>query len=83
MRYKNIVKGEFISRPNRFIANVKIDGDEIIMYDGSNCCIVTITGILKYEGDLDVEILEMSRAAGLNRYYVMSVDELRVIYLTK
>ena len=64
-------------------SNVKIDGDEIIMYDGSNCCIVTITGILKYEGDLDVEILEMSRAAGLNRYYVMSVDELRVIYLTK
>lgn len=64
-------------------SNVKIDGDEIIMYDGSNCCIVTITGILKYKGDLDVEILEMSRAAGLNRYYVMSVDELRVIYLTK
>ena len=27
MRYKNIVKGEFISRPNRFIANVKIDGE--------------------------------------------------------
>ncbi len=26
MRYDNIVKGEFISRPNRFIANVKIDG---------------------------------------------------------
>lgn len=26
MRYENIVKGEFISRPNRFIANVKING---------------------------------------------------------
>ncbi|MBQ7703018.1 MAG: DNA/RNA nuclease SfsA [Firmicutes bacterium] len=25
MKYKNIVKGEFISRPNRFIANVMID----------------------------------------------------------
>lgn len=64
-------------------SNVKIDGDEIIMYDGSNCCIVTVTGILKYEGDLDIDILEMSRAVGLNRYYVMNVDELRVIYLTK
>lgn len=28
MRYKNIVPGEFISRPNRFIAKVRIDGQE-------------------------------------------------------
>lgn len=27
MRYNNIVKGEFISRPNRFIANVTIEGE--------------------------------------------------------
>ena len=27
MHYENIVKGEFISRPNRFIANVLIDGE--------------------------------------------------------
>lgn len=26
MKYKNIVEGKFISRPNRFIANVNIDG---------------------------------------------------------
>ena len=25
MKYKNIVEGEFISRPNRFIAHIKID----------------------------------------------------------
>lgn len=64
-------------------SNVKIDGDEIIMYDGSRCCIVTVTGIVKYQADMDVEILEIFGAAGLNRYYVMSTDELRVIYLTK
>ncbi len=27
MKYKNIVKGSFISRPNRFIANVNINGE--------------------------------------------------------
>lgn len=27
MKYKNIVKGKFISRPNRFIAEVEIDGE--------------------------------------------------------
>lgn len=28
MTYKNIVKGKFLSRPNRFIANVEIDGKQ-------------------------------------------------------
>lgn len=28
MKYNNVVKGEFISRPNRFIAKVRIDGEE-------------------------------------------------------
>lgn len=32
MKYKNIVKGTFISRPNRFIANVEIDGQEEVCH---------------------------------------------------
>lgn len=63
--------------------NVKIDGDEIIMFDGTKCCIVSATGIIRFNGDIKINALEMFRAPGLNRYYVMSVDELRVIYLTK
>lgn len=63
-------------------AHVKIDGDEIIMFDGSRCCIMTDTGVMKFQGNLNVEALEMFGAPGLNRYYVMSVDELKVIYLT-
>ena len=64
-------------------SNVRIDGDEIIMFDGSRCCIVTATGVVKFQGDLGIDALEMFRAPGLNRYYVMTVNELRVIYLTK
>ena len=63
--------------------NVKIDGDEVIMFDGTKCCIVSATGIIRFNGDIKINALEMFRAPGLNRYYVMSVDELRVIYLTK
>ena len=63
--------------------NVRMDGDEIIMFEGSRCCIITVTGIIKFQGDLMVDVLEMFRAPGVNRYYVMSVDELRIIYLTK
>ena len=32
MKYKNIVQGKFISRPNRFIAHVEIDGREEICH---------------------------------------------------
>lgn len=32
MKYKNIVKGIFISRPNRFIANVEINGEHHVVH---------------------------------------------------
>ena len=32
MKYKNIVKGKFIDRPNRFIANVDIDGTPTVCH---------------------------------------------------
>ena len=64
-------------------SHVKINGDEVIMYEGSRCCIMTAAGIVKFEGDINADALEIFRAPGINRYYVMSVDELRVIYLTK
>lgn len=40
MRYSNIQKAEFIRRPNRFIAHVLMDGEEVI-------CHVKNTGRLK------------------------------------
>ena len=84
LRLYNRIGEQMVSRelPGKY-ANARIDGEEVILYDGSQCCIVTSTGIVKYEGELAVDALEMFPAFGLNRYYVMSVDELRVIYLTK
>ena len=39
MVYKNIFKAEFISRPNRFIANIKIDGkDEVAHVKNTGRC---------------------------------------------
>ena len=32
MRYTNTVKGSFISRPNRFIANVKLGGETVVCH---------------------------------------------------
>ena len=63
-------------------SHVKMDGDNIILYDGSKCCIYTTTGILKFKGDLGADAQEIFDAFGLNRYYVMSDNELRIVYLT-
>ena len=32
MKYENVVSGKFISRPNRFIAHIEIDGNEEICH---------------------------------------------------
>ena len=32
MKYSNVVKAEFISRPNRFIANVRLGGEEKVVH---------------------------------------------------
>lgn len=63
--------------------HVKLDGDEILMFDSNRCCIMTVTGITKFLGDIKLDALEMFRARGINKYFVMGTDELRVIYLTK
>ena len=32
MKYKKVVEGRFISRPNRFIANVNIEGEVFVCH---------------------------------------------------
>lgn len=63
--------------------HVKLDGDEILLYAGNRFCAITATGIEKFAGELPVNALEIFRAEGLNRYYVMSTSELKMIQLTK
>lgn len=75
---------EVITRPvSGKYGNAKIDGDNIILTDGSRCCIISDTGINRFNGDMGMDILEIFRAPGINRYYVMNEDELNIIYLTK
>lgn len=63
--------------------NVKMKGDEIIMFDGSRCCIITRNGIQRFSGDLKTDALEVIPSWGINRYLVMNANELRVVYLAK
>lgn len=64
-------------------ANVQMQEDEIIMYTGSQCCILTRTGLIKFEGDLKADALLILETNGLNKYLVMSANELRTVHLLK
>ena len=43
---------------------------------------MTDTGVMKFTGNLNVEELEMFGSPGMKRYYVMSVDVWKAIYIT-
>lgn len=64
-------------------SSVRMHEDEIIMFEGTKCCIITKNGIMRFKGDLQTNALEVIPARGINRYLVMSADELRVVYLVK
>lgn len=56
MKYSNIVKGYFINRPNRFIANVEIDGHEEVCHvkNTGRCRELLVPGaqlFLQYSGN--------------------------------
>lgn len=63
--------------------NVQMKDNEIIMYTGSHCCILTKTGLVKFEGDLKADALLVLETKGLNKYLVMSANELRTVHLMK
>lgn len=67
------ISGEF--------SNVYMEGNEIILYEGSRCSIYTSMGMPRFDGDLKDDILMMVPMEGINQYMMMSTDELRVIYL--
>ena len=62
-------------------SNVQMVGNEIILYEGSKCCIITSTGVPRFKGDLKVDALAVIPVNGFNKYLVMSANELRVIHL--
>ena len=69
------IKGEY--------SNVTMVGKEIIMYEGSRFCVYTNTGIERINKDLGMNILAVIPANGINKYWVMGTNELRVIYLVR
>lgn len=64
-------------------SNMKVCGREIILYEGNLCGIYTKKGICKYEGKLDLDILEIFPITGLNKYMMINANGFYEIRLAK
>lgn len=64
-------------------SNVKMYGEQVIMYDGKKCSIFMKSGIQKFEGEMDTNILEIFPVAGVNKYIVMNANGMENVRLVK
>ncbi|MCL2865792.1 MAG: DUF5711 family protein [Lachnospiraceae bacterium] len=63
--------------------NVLMIDDDIIMYDNMSVFIMSRWGIIRYQGFLDINPLLVMPAFGVNRYYIVGSNELRIINLVR
>lgn len=52
-------------------SNVKMQGNQVLMYEGNQCKIFTMYGKEKFSGELDGEILSITKIFGVNKYIVI------------
>lgn len=86
--YKLIVyntSGKQISETgiDKEFSHIKVCGKQIILYEGSVCSIFTQRGICKYEGKMDLDILEIFPLTGLNKYMMINANGFYEIRLAK
>lgn len=63
--------------------NMKIEGDEVILYDGAKCSIFTAKGAHRFEGELKEEIVDVFPSEGMNKYCVITTSGLSEMRLTE
>ena len=54
-----------------------------LMYDGKKCSVFTRTGVHRFEGELNSNILEMFPMTGINKYIVMSENGMEIVRFVK
>lgn len=64
-------------------ANVKISRNQVLMFDGKKCSVYTRTGICKFDGELENNILEIFPVLGVNKYIVMNANGMEVVRFVK
>lgn len=63
--------------------NIKISGNQIIMYDGKECAIFLKNGVQKFDGEMNNNIMEIIPVSGVNKYVVMNANGMENVRLVK
>lgn len=78
-------KGKLLSSidVNKEYESLKIVDGQVILYDGSGCCIYMKNGVKRYEGNIDQKIMEIFTSSGLNKYMVINASGFYEVRLAK
>lgn len=63
--------------------NIKVSDGRVLLYDESKCAIYNDIGICKFEGALEMQVLDMFTISGFNKYMVISANGFQEIQLAK
>lgn len=63
--------------------NAKISGGQVVLYDGKKCRIFMRSGVEKFKGEMNHNIMEIIPVFGVNKYIVMNANGMEDIRLVK
>ena len=63
--------------------SVKMSGNDVIMVDGKNCCIISKGGVIKVEGEMKNILYEVIPLTGINKYLIANENGIEEIRLVK
>ncbi len=63
--------------------DIKVSDGQVLLYDESKCAIYNDIGICKFEGALEMQVIDMFAISGLNKYMVISANGFQEIQLAK
>lgn len=85
MKYKNVVKGTFICRPNRFVAKVSVDGEiyDVHVKNTGRCGEILVEGATVYLEDfrknmgkrtLPFSLIGVEKHVGVRKKLIINID---------
>lgn len=63
--------------------DMKVSNGQVLLYDENKCAIYNDRGVCKFQGALEMHVLDMFAISGLNKYMVISANGFQEIQLAK
>jgi len=76
---EEVMSREFVGE----YSNIRMVDHDIIMFGGFGMCIISRQGVIRFQGNLEVNPKLVMPAFGVNRFHVMSDSDLRIITLER